>query len=484
MDSGDDEHTMDSDGEDLDLENLSKMVYRACRLGEGECLENLLRKLKPETVKEILNTHTYTDVSNVTPLVIAAMYGHIQVVDILIQKFHVDLEQTGTVKYAFETQEGATALVCAAAENHFDIVKYLVQHGADVNHCTDQNSSPLRDACMDGNVDMAQYLLDHGADIRTAYKNTNTCLIEACRYSHYDIVKCLIKNEADCDFVGDYGRTALHTAAGDVDIVKLLVESGATIKKDDHNISPLMHAAAIGNVDVVEYLSKLPECSRQEKIEALELLGASYLDPYKWNKAKAYTYLRTAMEERYNLSVDKVIESPIPAYDNRKECQTLSELESIKDSDKALHMESLIIKERILGCSPLMIEALMYMRMKFRDAGMYNECITMLLRALKLSQKTNLPFSPRQFVYEFVALADNEEIIDFNTLLDVSVHANAEVELDLSRASKINVMSGDDARRNHLENIKTSVYLIILLLQVTQTTEERDKVYEVVRRFV
>ena len=179
MDSGDDEHNSDSDGEDLDLENLRKMVYRACRLGEGECLENLLRKLKPETVKEILNTHTYTDVSNVTPLVIAAMYGHIQVVDILIQKFHVDLEQAGTVKYAFETQEGATALVCAAAENHFDIVKYLVQNGADVNHCTDQNSSPLRDACIHGNVDMTQYLLDHGADIRTAYNNTQTCLIEA-----------------------------------------------------------------------------------------------------------------------------------------------------------------------------------------------------------------------------------------------------------------------------------------------------------------
>lgn len=40
---------------------------------------------------------------------------------------------------------------------------------------------------------------------------------------------------------------------------------------------------------------------------------------------------------------------PVPAYENRIECETVEELEAILHIPATLHMESLAIRERILG---------------------------------------------------------------------------------------------------------------------------------------
>ena len=55
--------------------------------------------------------------------------------------------------------EGAPPLWCAAAAGHFDIVKFLLRCGADVNKTTLTNSTPLRAACFDGHTSIVQVLL-------------------------------------------------------------------------------------------------------------------------------------------------------------------------------------------------------------------------------------------------------------------------------------------------------------------------------------
>lgn len=47
--------------------------------------------------------------------------------------------------------------------------------------------------------------------------------------------------------------------------------------------------------------------------------------------------------------VYKELGETVKAYENWKECDTLEKLESIKNNPNALHMESLAIRERILG---------------------------------------------------------------------------------------------------------------------------------------
>ena len=101
----------------------------------------------------------------------------------------------------------------------------------------------------------------------------------------------------------------------------------------------------------VEYFVKLECYSREENIDALEVLGASYAnDKDTYDLERCYHYLRVAMEERAKEpALKKKLPPPVPAYENRVECQTLEELEQIKYNANTLQMESLAIRERILG---------------------------------------------------------------------------------------------------------------------------------------
>ena len=48
---------------------------------------------------------------------------------------------------------------------HFDVVRELVEAGADINHPNDTNSTPLRAASYHNRVEVIVYLLSQGADI-------------------------------------------------------------------------------------------------------------------------------------------------------------------------------------------------------------------------------------------------------------------------------------------------------------------------------
>lgn len=98
-----------------------------------------------------------------TPLVIACRNGHYDIVQYLLLKCHADVEQPGSVTFDGETIEGAPPLWCASAAGHASIVKLLVKHGANVNSTTRTNSTPLRAACFDGHYEIVKYLVTHGA---------------------------------------------------------------------------------------------------------------------------------------------------------------------------------------------------------------------------------------------------------------------------------------------------------------------------------
>ena len=48
---------------------------------------------------------------------------------------------------------------------HFDVVRELIEAGADFNHPNDTNSTPLRAASYHNRVEVIEYLLSQGADI-------------------------------------------------------------------------------------------------------------------------------------------------------------------------------------------------------------------------------------------------------------------------------------------------------------------------------
>jgi len=121
---------------------------------------------------------------------------------------------------------------------HLNVVKTLVKTGANVNHATKTNSTPLRAACFDGRLDIVKYLTDHLADIHIANKYNNTCLMIAAYKGHLDVVSFLLEKGASPNEKANCGATALHFAAecGHVTIVKELLRYGARMTKNENGM--------------------------------------------------------------------------------------------------------------------------------------------------------------------------------------------------------------------------------------------------------
>lgn len=194
-------------------------------------------------------------------------------------------------------------------------MKTLVKAGADVNHPTKSNSTPLRAACFDGRLDIVKYLTYHRADINIANKYNNTCLMIAAYKGHLDVVSSkksalknlriskfqvsfLLENGANPNEKALCGATALHFAAecGHLPVVKDLLQYGAVFSTNDSGMTPIKAAAERTRAEVVEYLVERPEIEKEDQVEALELLGASYAnDKENYDVTMAYKYLHRAM---------------------------------------------------------------------------------------------------------------------------------------------------------------------------------------------
>ena len=65
-------------------------------------------------------------------------------------------------------------------------------------------STPLRAACFEGRLDIVRYLIEHGADMNLANKYNNSCLMIAAYKNRLDVVKYLIEQSVEQN--GDLDR--------------------------------------------------------------------------------------------------------------------------------------------------------------------------------------------------------------------------------------------------------------------------------------
>lgn len=111
----------------------------------------------------------------------------------------------------------------------------------------------------------------------------------------------MLENGANPNEKALCGATALHFASecGYVKVVKELLKYNAKFCSNDAGMTPIRAAAERTRNDIVEFLLDRSEVSLEEKIEALELLGASYAnDKENYDIIKAYNYMHMSMKLR------------------------------------------------------------------------------------------------------------------------------------------------------------------------------------------
>ena len=147
-----------------------------------------------------------------------------------------------------------TPLMYAAGEGRFDVVKYLINHGADLSKTNDYEQTALHYASEYGHLNVVELLLSKGAGINVEDKWCRTPLMLAVNRGHSDILLCLINHGADLNKTNVHKRTALHCAIerGQLKVVELLLSKGAGIDvEDEDGHIPLTLAIKMGHSDIL-----------------------------------------------------------------------------------------------------------------------------------------------------------------------------------------------------------------------------------------
>lgn len=122
--------------------------------------------------------------------------------------------------------KAASALMNAVVEGQWEIVKLLVEKGADINQTDKDGWTALMWAVHYDRKDIVELLIEKGADINIRTKDDRTPLILAIRDDHHDITKLLIKSGADVNMGPRKAESAVGLAIDDQQpqIAKLMIE--------------------------------------------------------------------------------------------------------------------------------------------------------------------------------------------------------------------------------------------------------------------
>jgi len=227
-----------------------------------------------------------------TPLVLAAREGDLESARLLLAA-GADVNQA--------TEYGWTPLLTATNNRNYQLAQYLVERGADVNKANKGNWTPLYLATDNRNIeggdfpvpkpdtdhfDYIKFLLEHGADPNVRIKDNTltrtiftmqwfleagaTPFIRAAQSSDLELLKLLLSRGADPQIKTDHADTALTAAAGvgwvdgvtyehspkaNVETVKFLLDLGLDPNAaNGDGRTPLMVAAAKGRAEVIQIL--------------------------------------------------------------------------------------------------------------------------------------------------------------------------------------------------------------------------------------
>ncbi|HZI62387.1 MAG TPA: ankyrin repeat domain-containing protein [Pyrinomonadaceae bacterium] len=143
-----------------------------------------------------------------------------------------------------------------------DLKKLETFDSSDLNLVDEDDRTPLMHAVLAENADhkIVNMLIERGADVNAEDAVRNwTALQFAAQIQRDDIVKTLLENGASVDPVDTFGNSplwvAVMNASSNLDVVRLLVQSGADPnRKNQAGVAPIDIAKQSGRNDILAVL--------------------------------------------------------------------------------------------------------------------------------------------------------------------------------------------------------------------------------------
>ncbi|KAJ7112597.1 hypothetical protein C8R44DRAFT_882361 [Mycena epipterygia] len=184
----------------------------------------------------------------VVALRVASRLGHINIVRLLLEK--------GADVNTADAEHGS-ALQAACSGGHTETVRLLLEKGADVNAEGGEYGNALQAASYGGSPEIVRILLKEGADVNAEGGSYGTALQAASYGGSPEIVRILLKEGADVNAVGGEYGNALQAASyhGSPEIVRILLMEGADINAEGGEYGNALQAASYtGSLEVVRLL--------------------------------------------------------------------------------------------------------------------------------------------------------------------------------------------------------------------------------------
>lgn len=209
----------------------ARLLYRALEFRDSDETIKILGE-HPELAGKKLNS--------VYPLSQACEWGDFSVVKAFV-------EHGANVN----TKDGhhQSVLWHAVFNRHDDVVKYLLEKGADAKAIQDQERTLLWAAKSKA---MAQLLINAGVDPKYKTSDNDTALHEACQNCFADVVGVLLDNGLNVEAKGRFDMRPIHSAASSLSgdarpVLKLLLERGADVNSHGFEGQTALHECVLFN---------------------------------------------------------------------------------------------------------------------------------------------------------------------------------------------------------------------------------------------
>jgi len=202
-----------------------------------------------QAVRRLLETGANVDVRgdwDVTPLMEAARLGHTEVVKLLLEHGADPLARDGG-------DRPSTALLDAIRNRHSGVAREIARRVRD----QEERDWGLQYAVLVGDAPTVEAMLDCGADPgATTQKDNRTAFMEAVAARSYDLLELLLRRGADIDQAGSCTPLMLAILLKDPSMTKWLIDAGADLGiTDGAGRTALALAEEVGDERLVKLLT-------------------------------------------------------------------------------------------------------------------------------------------------------------------------------------------------------------------------------------
>lgn len=260
-------------------EAVATVMFSACRVGDVNALERLQHVVVDDGVMD--RPRSIVDSNGYSLLHVACQWGSLSVVRWLCALETVDLN--------CKEKSGRTPFACACEANRLAVVRYLLEDPltrdvVDPELPNNSGCTPFYAACFAGSLSVVMYLARGSLVDIAADSESTTPFTIAATYDKVPVVQYLLRHhfaEAQPLQTTKAGDTCCGLAAygGHVDVLRVLAaypELHVLFAAPNHRgITPLMLAAAYGQMDAVRFLCE--DCEELLDPDATSETGDSAL---------------------------------------------------------------------------------------------------------------------------------------------------------------------------------------------------------------